>query len=811
MLYLSADQCFALDRILKGFEVAFRSYVATRMVGKFRTSSQFHAGLTALRGAFGATTVVNSGKLNAKLGAIIGEYQEIYSALDYCSKCTIIQDYEASNVIYLSKVIDLAFLFHDPDFRELSSGFSSVEQLVYLSVCYQKLRNALSHPASSKVVYDEAKDVLAYVNKLTHTLDDSFFWYVSKPDITSRVSAFLSGQDGSLVRVHNLNEMSFQHKRVLFRDQQLRFLKDTIVGASDDYRRCGSLVIYGYGGVGKTAVVVEFLHALLKDIADKNAPSYEFILFFSSKEEQLRYSAATGELYISEIRKQVASFDDLKRNLFSYLSVPDWSHPSYRRDGRGIVVIDNFENFPEDDKPKVLEFIKRSPRNVSFILTSREEERCEEQLYLDVFSQENNGLGFLDQYIDENSLSISLTVQQKLRLIEGARGNTLILVLALERLSTGRTTIISILSELDNVSSQNIQTIADFMYKNTFDQTIKELTDKGRQPIEMMKVISLYNEPVDLYSVSELSKLPIAQVESMCNFLASKLVLVKSKELFSLSEFANKFVFIKFLPNRVELAELVDRIRAHKHTIKANLSRLEQIKSREPLLDRIIEDWKPLNYVDEIAISEAFNLYKFTKDRIQSKDTTAIKLLLSEVDRRFRALEQKTSHPYIRYQKSRVYQMIFDAGIDRDAALATINDYFERTVLSVQFDYSYISRTRSYASVLWIYGIFLSNIPDLPNAVKYLEESKRIFEDIACLDENYFKALFKLARCYVRLYETTKIKPYLNQALSIYRDTKGKQVASRPIEHLRMGLARDIEDVIADEYNRESSRPQLPV
>ena len=51
----------------------------------------------------------------------------------------------------------------------------------------------------------------------------------------------------------------------------------------------------------------------------------------------------------------------------------------------------------------------------------------------------------------------------------------------------------SIISELNNVSSQNVEIIADFMYKNSFDQTINELNKRNFKPIEMLRVISLYD------------------------------------------------------------------------------------------------------------------------------------------------------------------------------------------------------------------------------------------------------------------------------------------------------------------------------
>ena len=108
-------------------------------------------------------------------------------------------------------------------------------------------------------------------------------------------------------------------------------------------------------------------------------------------------------------------------------------------------------------------------------------------------------------------------------------------------------------------------------------------------------------------------------------------------------------------------------------------------------------------------------------------------------------------------------------GINSNDSKKVVIDYFEQTIFSVQFDYTYCRKTKSYASVLWLYGMFLINYKqDFINAVKYLEESRKIFEEVCPLDVNYFKLLAELIRGYIGLYKRTKDISYRDAILSTY-------------------------------------------
>lgn len=67
------------------------------------------------------------------------------------------------------------------------------------------------------------------------------------------------------------------------------------------------------------------------------------------------------------------------------------------------------------------------------------------------------------------------------------------------------------------------------MYKNTFDQTIQELQERNLEVIEILRIIALYEEPVDIFSISKIADVKIKNVEAVCVYLSTKLILSKMK------------------------------------------------------------------------------------------------------------------------------------------------------------------------------------------------------------------------------------------------------------------------------------------
>ena len=85
--------------------------------------------------------------------------------------------------------------------------------------------------------------------------------------------------------------------------------------------------------------------------------------------------------------------------------------------------------------------------------------------------------------------------------------------------------------------------------------------------------------------------------------------------------------------------------------------------------------------------------------------------------------------------------------------------------------YSSIQSTKSYASLLWLYGQFLVNHNELIEAIRYLEDSKSIFETIERFDDQYYQCTTLLGWTCLNLYkkDSCKYLGYLRKARTISR------------------------------------------
>lgn len=123
-------------------------------------------------------------------------------------------------------------------------------------------------------------------------------------------------------------------------------------------RKQHSLCIYGYGGIGKTAVVLESLKQIVRDIQDDtttNEYQPRYILFFSAKQRKLDFSSETGKFIEHGIRCHFHSAGELIKLILSELKIDTLK--SFRDDG--LIIIDNLETLPMEERQLVKEFVER--------------------------------------------------------------------------------------------------------------------------------------------------------------------------------------------------------------------------------------------------------------------------------------------------------------------------------------------------------------------------------------------------------------------------------------------------------------------
>jgi hypothetical protein len=270
----------------------------------------------------------------------------------------------------------------------------------------------------------------------------------------------------------------------------------------------------------------------------------------------------------------------------------------------------------------------------------------------------------------------------------------------------------------------------------------------------LLTIISAYNEPIDLHSLARLSNVKnVSELEKVCEYLTNKLILTRQGDYYELNEFANRFILVKIIPNKIEAYKLYDSISKYKFDKKKKLRALEE-KRNNPNLDRIMQDWSPRNNIEKLAIADVFGLYPIAK-KIGGYDVNNADII-DMIEKVFEENEQYTSHPYIKFQKALIYQIILSK-IFRPEYLNIVTSCYEEVIFSVKFEYSYIAKTESFGVVLSYYGNFLSKqFEDFSGAVRYLEEAVEIFDRINIKNHNFDKALSQLENSYHRLFQKTR-------------------------------------------------------
>lgn len=759
-MYISLEQSHELDTIIKSYEVAFRSFVADIMAREYTDLNSFD---TALKSISISNNLIYAKKFSAKLRKFISSSNELYSLICKCKKSLDLRSFD-NDVPYVSELIDLMLIFFSLHFsdKDIVKVFSSIEEFHYCCTTYHKTRNNLSHPASHPTTISDASKVIYFIESGIATLNENFFWYASKPYITGRIKSYNEVENDGFPKHHNLGLAPSTHKSLLCRETVISNLYEALLGSDVRQRLAGSVVLYGYGGVGKTAITTEFLYRLIRDRKDNKNTELDYLLFFSSKDEYLRSNNTSGELYIDSAKPEFSTLDDLKSLICKCLNINDVSQIT----SRGIIAIDNIENIENPEKQKIIDFIKSLPRNVQFIVTSRNEESCEEKIHIEEFKNDEVGINFVEQMVESEGFDINLKPGMAGQILNTSRGNALIIIQMLNIIDRQVSTFTNITASLESMRSKNSEMIANFMYKNTFDDALKYLSNNGHPINELLQLISLYDERIELYSISKLLNIGIADAERICNYLLERLILKKNGEYYELNEFAKRFVFIKLLPDRFQLAAIKEKIRAHKERMKLKLAQLDTTLNSNSVLHRIVHEWQPRNYIDTIVIAELFSLYGQAIKCVTHNNKRKYEQFLKEFDEH----SFITSHPYVPLQKARLYKEGMYKFYRNDPTILTqVERLYEEAVESIEYDYRYLIGSLAHASLLMMFGIFLSqHLKEYSRAIRMLEDAKYFQGENR--EKGWFIICNYLSYAYKRMYTTTKDSVYSEQLKIIVKD-----------------------------------------
>ena len=584
-MYLSTEQHDRLRTIVMSFEIPFRTYIANTLVEKYSQLNEFYDALMHEEVSEDISPTFKS-----QIGKIKSQPERIHNLLkvtvESMNKKVNDEDVAVPDV---ATIVGLVLLFQD-----IFSGFIEmyVERETFLTQIekYHYVRNKLNHPGCKTLEEQDLALVLSFISNACIFIAierEDCFWNKTEEKIYKEIKTLESIETGKYEFINNFEELPLLDHKIVCREKEVEDIKRFIYGIKGALRKKVSLSIYGYGGVGKTALVIEGIKSIIQDIADEttlNNYNPDFILFFTAKEEALDLSFTTGKIQRKIYRHNFSSFDELKSSIFDKLNISGFE--GY--DGQGIIIIDNLETLERSERIKINEFIDyMSPNGVQYIVTSRNEEECEERMKLDGF-EAIDGKNFIKQYIEENELDLHLSDIDQETLLEMSKGNTLVLVLSLRRLSRKIATIDGIVTDLSKMSSvQSVATelvslpangyeiISEFMFKNTFIELEERLIDDKELFARLLQVFAVFpKETIDIYTMCMLLDVGYMQIEPYLNMLCRFLILERKGDSYAINSFAEKYIVQRFLTDRETYERVSSKIEKSVREIEEDLKKL---------------------------------------------------------------------------------------------------------------------------------------------------------------------------------------------------------------------------------------------
>ena len=796
-MYLTIRQHDTFRTLLMGFEIPYRAYIADIITSAYSSGTSFEAAMSTKKQQINASspsflretlTGCNSKKLNLM-------YQKFVTAKTSVDEI-VTTDIDIP-VVGALNLVTFALVEYFQDLYVLSGSYT---KYCDYAEAYRYARNKLDHPGCRTLEDSHLVPVLSFVNDILIFLDDRFFLQKKREQLLAEVKSLQQRKQEIPIKKHNLVEIPFPESRIVCRENEINKIKDFVYGRPGDLRKRHSLCIYGYGGVGKTCLVVEAVKQIVRDIMDNtviNDYSPQYVFFFSAKKRKLTITQESGKLLEQKIPWHFETADEV-----IHLILASLERDSFRGfHDEGLIIIDNLESLKPDDRKKVKDFIDaQTPAEMQFIITSRNSEEYESNQKLAGF-EADNGHSFISTYSEENSLGLSLTNDEVDELISLSKGNTLVLVLSLRRLSAHLLSISALRSEFDTrnawkrlraygetVPSGTYEVIAEFMFKDTFEHLESIFANEMEMFYKVLKVFAIIqSESVDIGTICLLTDEPYPNIEEVIDTLCGYLIIEKKDMQYSLNGFAEKYIITRFMPDSETYSRLSAEVASRQRRVLSELEQLQLDMDEKPQLRRILKDWLIVSDIDRISAAKMYRLYGEVNHECYSPNRTRLEWALERFQGECMKKEKMTAHPFVRYQEARILQLIDQTQILSEKHEIAISKAYEDCIYAIKTieQYSGIQQTKSYASLLWLYGQHLNTVGDLFRAMRFLEESRTSFESLAIRDQEYYQSLTLLGETYLKYYliSRTNNLVYLRKArqISIYlqskRDELGKAYA----------------------------------
>ena len=309
------------------------------------------------------------------------------------------------------------------------------------------------------------------------------------------------------------------------------------------------------------------------------------------------------------------------------------------------------------------------------------------------------------------------------------------------------------------------------MFKDTFEQieTVFSDTELFYKILKVFAVIS--SNSTDLSTICLLTGYSYPEVEAAIDVLCNYLILEKKGILYLLNQFAETYIVQRFIPDAETFSALSTEIETRQRRIKESLDKLNHDMKNRQSLSRIMRDWNIVNDSDRITAAKMYDLYDHVKSECNCGGRFKVQGDLDDVLRESLESEKITAHPFVKFQKARLLQLIDDTNVLQNKHTEEIkHSYLDAIYVIKTIDqYASIQNTKSYAALLWLYGQFLASKNQLQDAIRILEDGKNSFEALSIIDYHYYQCLTILGWQYLKYYQedpANRIK-YLQRAKNL--------------------------------------------
>lgn len=782
-MFLSNQQHTLLRTLVMDFEVPYRTHIASEIISAYSTKECFAKELLSREGQVQLYSAFP--KFSSIYGKMKNEPNKIYELLTNSHQVAQKRIVEEEIDVPLVSHLNILVLVFNDLFQVYLRQFYDFNDFWAQASEFHYVRNKLSHPACKTLDAQNLKQTLSFVetsNSFLRLYGDACYWLESAENIEKKTKALVTSTEINPVNINNFADMPFPDMSLVCRDREIEEIKTFVYGKPGALRKKSSLCIFGYGGVGKTALVLEAVKHIVRDIIDGttiNAYAPDFILFFSAKKEELRVSATSGSIERNKLAASFSTVKELQQSIYAYLGIDNYS----QLHKNGLIIIDNLESLGAQERCLLTEFVEEdSPQQVQYILTSRNEENYQGRRPLSGFNDFVGGKKFILDYIEENNFDLSFTDDEIKLLLNITKGNTLVLVLCLKRLEqkfdtlnslqadlTKAATITKLNKELTSLPANGYEIISEYMFKNTFQEVEDIFATDSQRIYSVLRVLAVYpSKSVDIYTLSLLTRQSYGELEELMILLCKYLIVGKHNNEYSLNEFAEKYIILRFLPDKETFLTLSNEIESSTRKIRRELEDLAKQIENNAELRKIMSDWHIVTEGDKIAAAKAFKLFREVRSECR-RGKFFVDSVLEDAKQLFAELEKTTMHPYVKYQKARIFQNIqeseyFTGNLEEEG----LNAFKEAIwIIKANPQFNVIQKTKSYASILWLLGCQLIRIDEDNNRIeaeKYFEDSKEVFEELGIRDNEFYQCASHMARNCLEIYKQTKKVPYLRQA-----------------------------------------------